>query len=114
MNEAAGFLLGTHDFKCFSKSHTQVHTNICNIRDAYWQQTTEGLVFHISANRFLRNMVRAIVGTLLEISQKKKKAESILDVLASKDRSKAGTSVPAHGLYLTRILYPYIDEYLER
>ena len=109
MNQAANLLLGTHDFACFSKSHTQVHTNICTLSEAYWEVNETGLVFHVSANRFLRNMVRAIVGTLLDISWKQKAPESILEVLASKDRSKAGTSVPAHGLYLTKVLYPYID-----
>ncbi|PRD48867.1 tRNA pseudouridine(38-40) synthase TruA [Sphingobacterium haloxyli] len=109
MNTAAAFLVGTQDFECFSKSHTQVYTNICTVTQAYWQETKDGLVFHITANRFLRNMVRAIVGTLLDIGLKKKTPESILDVIGSKDRSKAGTSVPAHGLYLTKIVYPYID-----
>ncbi|PRD53897.1 tRNA pseudouridine(38-40) synthase TruA [Sphingobacterium gobiense] len=109
MNQAAAFLVGTQDFECFSKSHTQVYTNICTVTQAYWQETNGGLVFHITANRFLRNMVRAIVGTLLDIGLKKKTPEFILDVIGSKDRSKAGTSVPAHGLYLTKIVYPYID-----
>lgn len=109
MNKAAAFLIGTQDFGCFSKSHTQVYTNICTVTQAYWQETEEGLVFHITANRFLRNMVRAIVGTLLDIGLKKKTPESILEIIGSKDRSKAGTSVPAHGLYLTKVIYPYID-----
>lgn len=109
MNEAAQFLIGTQDFGCFSKSNTQVYTNICSVTHAYWQETDGGLVFHITANRFLRNMVRAIVGTLLDIGLKKKAPESILDIIGSKDRSKAGTSVPAHGLYLTKVVYPYID-----
>lgn len=109
MNEAAQFLIGTQDFGCFSKSHTQVYTNLCSVTRAYWQETDEGLVFHISANRFLRNMVRAIVGTLLDIGLKTKAPESILDIIDSKDRAMAGTSVPAHGLYLTKVVYPYID-----
>lgn len=109
MNEAAQFLLGTQDFGCFSKSHTQVYTNICTVTQAYWQKTEEGLIFHIRANRFLRNMVRAIVGTLMEIGLKKKAPQSVLEIIGSKDRSKAGVSVPAHGLYLTKVVYPYID-----
>lgn len=109
MNEAAQFLLGTKDFGCFSKSHTQVYTNICTVTQAYWQETEEGLIFHIRANRFLRNMVRAIVGTLMEIGLKNKMPETILEIIGSKDRSKAGISVPAHGLYLTKVVYPYID-----
>jgi len=109
MNNAATFLIGTQDFACFSKSHTQVYTNICTVTQAYWQKTDNGLVFHITANRFLRNMVRAIVGTLLDIGLQKKTPESIMDIISSMDRSKAGFSVPAHGLYLTKIVYPYID-----
>lgn len=108
MNEAAALLIGTQDFGCFSKSRTQVYTNICTVMQAYWQETDEGLVFHIRANRFLRNMVRAIVGTLLEIGFKKRAPTSMLETIGSKDRSKAGISVPAHGLYLTKVVYPYI------
>jgi len=109
MNTAAQYLTGTQDFGCFSKAHTQVYTNICTVTHAHWEKTDSGLIFHIRANRFLRNMVRAIVGTLLEIGIKKKDPTSILDVIQSQDRSKAGTSVPAHGLYLTKVVYPYID-----
>ena len=108
MNKASQYLLGTQDFGCFSKSHTQVFTNICTIKRAEWVLEGDTLVFHISADRFLRNMVRAIVGTLLEIGIKHKEPESILAVIQSQDRAQAGTSVPAHGLYLTKVLYPYI------
>ncbi|KGE14768.1 tRNA pseudouridine(38-40) synthase TruA [Sphingobacterium deserti] len=111
MNDAAKHLLGTKDFGCFSKSNTQVFTNICTITRAEWVFERGQLVFHISADRFLRNMVRAIVGTLLDIGLKNKPAASIVDVINSKDRSKAGTSVPAHGLYLTKVIYPYINEH---
>ncbi|TDS14629.1 tRNA pseudouridine(38-40) synthase TruA [Sphingobacterium paludis] len=109
MNDAARYLLGKQDFGCFSKSNTQVFTNICTVTRAEWIVEQGQLVFHISADRFLRNMVRAIVGTLLDIGLKNKPAASIVDVINSQDRSKAGTSVPAHGLYLTRVIYPYID-----
>ncbi|WP_202912393.1 tRNA pseudouridine(38-40) synthase TruA [Sphingobacterium olei] len=109
MNEAAKLLLGKKDFGCFSKSNTQVFTNICTITEAKWIEVAEKLVFHITADRFLRNMVRAIVGTLLEVGAKGKSISYVEEVLASQDRSKAGTSVPAHGLYLTKIKYPYID-----
>lgn len=109
MNEAAKLLLGTKDFECFSKSNTQVFTNICTIKEARWEQNGDQFVFHITADRFLRNMVRAIVGTLLEIGVKGKPISYIQEVLASKNRSKAGVSVPAHGLYLTRVIYPYIQ-----
>lgn len=108
MNLAAQRLLGTKDFECFSKSNTQVFTNICTITEAKWVLKDEKLVFYISANRFLRNMVRAIVGTLLEVGLNKKSIDYIDEVLASKSRSQAGTSVPAHGLYLTKVAYTYI------
>lgn len=110
MNEAAKLLLGTKDFACFSKSNTQVFTTICTIKEARWEQKEGNLVFHITADRFLRNMVRAIVGTLLEIGLKGKSISFLTEVLESKSRSKAGVSVPAHGLYLTRVVYPYIQE----
>ncbi|MGY5253002.1 tRNA pseudouridine(38-40) synthase TruA [Sphingobacterium spiritivorum] len=111
MNEACQYLLGRQDFECFSKSNTQVFTNFCDISRAEWLWNTDDhLVFHISADRFLRNMVRAIVGTLLEIGLKGKEPVYIQEVIASKSRSKAGTSVPAHGLYLTEVVYPYISK----
>lgn len=109
MNIAALDLLGRQDFSCFSKSNTQVFTNYCDIKRAEWLWEGERLVFHISADRFLRNMVRAIVGTLMEIGLGKKPIEHIKEVIQSMDRSKAGTSVPACGLYLTEVHYPYID-----
>lgn len=108
MNLAAEKLLGTQDFECFSKSNTQVFTNICTITEAKWILENDKLIFHIRANRFLRNMVRAIVGTLLEVGVNGKPISYVEDVLASKSRSQAGTSVPAHGLYLTRVSYNYI------
>lgn|SRR5690606_20639704 len=109
MNIAALDLLGRQDFSCFSKSNTQVFTNYCDIKRAEWLWDGDRLVFHISADRFLRNMVRAIVGTLMEIGLGKKPIEHIKEVIQSMDRSKAGTSVPACGLYLTEVNYPYID-----
>ncbi len=109
MNEAAKKLLGTQDFSCFSKSNTQVFTNICTITEVKFIVSGDQLVFHITANRFLRNMVRAIVGSLLEVGLKGRPIEYIDEVLASKNRSVAGVSVPAHGLYLTQVKYPYIS-----
>lgn len=109
MNIAAKDLLGRQDFSCFSKSNTQVFTNICHITHAEWQATNNHLVFHITADRFLRNMVRAIVGTLMEVGMGKKPVDHIKSVIASRSRSMAGSSVPACGLYLTKVLYPYID-----
>ncbi len=109
MNEAAKILFEYEDFSCFSKSNTQVHTNICRISRAEWLWVDDRqLVFHISANRFLRNMVRAIVGTLMEIGRGERSPDHLHTVIASKDRAKAGTSVPACGLYLTEVVYPYI------
>ncbi|MXV50885.1 tRNA pseudouridine(38-40) synthase TruA [Pedobacter sp. HMF7647] len=106
MNQAAGILFDYTDFSCFSKSNTQVFTNNCKIIRAEWQQNLDGLVFHISADRFLRNMVRAIVGTLVEVGKGKITPEQIRTVIESKNRSNAGSSVPACGLYLTEVLYP--------
>lgn len=108
MNQAAQFLLGKQDFSCFSKSNTQVFTNICTIKRATWLVEGDRLIFHITADRFLRNMVRAIVGTLLDIGLSSKPIETILGVIESQNRGKAGMSVPAHGLYLTQVIYPYI------
>jgi tRNA pseudouridine38-40 synthase len=108
MNEAAAFLLDYTDFSCFSKSNTQTFTNNCKIASANWQETEFGLVFRISADRFLRNMVRAIVGTLVDIGQGKVPPSAIRDIIESKNRSNAGVSVPACGLSLTEVHYPYI------
>lgn len=107
MNQAAQLLLNYSDFSAFSKSNTQTFTNDCIIYNAVWEITDDGLVFHISANRFLRNMVRAIVGTLLEIGVGKYEVDAIHSIILSKSRSEAGTSVPACGLYLTRVEYPF-------
>ncbi|QNL47715.1 tRNA pseudouridine(38-40) synthase TruA [Olivibacter sp. SDN3] len=108
MNEAAQLMMAYKDFSCFSKSHTQVFTNNCVITHAAWQWlNTDQLVFYISADRFLRNMVRAIVGTLMEIGSGKQPVGYIRNVIESKNRSKAGVSVPACGLYLTEVLYPW-------
>ncbi|NJB37381.1 tRNA pseudouridine(38-40) synthase TruA [Croceivirga sp. JEA036] len=106
MNIAAKQLIGKKDFECFSKSHTDVKTFFCDVRDAVWEQKEDKLVFTITADRFLRNMVRAVVGTLLEIGLGKRPADDIPRVLASKNRGVAGVSVPAKGLYLTRVVYP--------
>ncbi|MAY82823.1 MAG: tRNA pseudouridine(38-40) synthase TruA [Flavobacteriales bacterium] len=107
MNEAAKLLLGKKDFSSFSKAHTQTFTNDCDIKEALWIQENEHrLYFQITADRFLRNMVRAIVGTLIEVGQGKRTVDSIVELIASKDRKKAGYSVPAEGLYLYHIEYP--------
>ncbi|HUH46171.1 MAG TPA: tRNA pseudouridine(38-40) synthase TruA [Arenibacter sp.] len=106
MNEAAIKLVGYKDFECFSKSNTDVKTYMCDIRMAAWRVEGDKLVFTITADRFLRNMVRAIVGTLMEIGMGKLDLTDIPRILESGDRSRAGVSVPAKGLYLTAIKYP--------
>jgi tRNA pseudouridine38-40 synthase len=107
MNKAAAIMLEYTDFSCFSKSNTQTFTNNCRISRAEWVESDRGIVFHISADRFLRNMVRAIVGTLLPIGRKEMEPEAIRQIIDSKNRGNAGTSVPACGLYLTEVKYPY-------
>ena len=106
MNQAAKILIEHEDFKCFSKSKTDVKTYICNIQHAHWQQEGSELVFFIKANRFLRNMVRAIVGSLIEVGLRKISISDFEAIIVSRDRSQAGYSVPAHGLYLECINYP--------
>lgn len=108
MNEAAKILLQHTDFQCFSKVHTDVNTFDCTIFEAYWKIENNKLIFTISANRFLRNMVRAIVGTLVNIGLHKITLADLENIIASKNREKAGFSVPAHGLYLTKIYYDYL------
>ena len=106
MNQASRILLLHDDFQCFSRTNTDVKTFLCKIQKAEWQQYDNSLVFYICSDRFLRNMVRAIVGTLLDIGFKKRKVDDLEIIIKSKDRSKAGFSVPANGLFLTRIHYP--------
>lgn len=110
MNRATGIIMEYTDFSCFSKSNTQVKTNNCKISRAEWVKVDGGVVFHISADRFLRNMVRAIVGTLLMVGRKEIGPEDIRDIINSKDRGNAGTSVPACGLYLTEVKYHFIGQ----
>lgn len=109
MNKAADLLKEYRDFSCFSKSNTQTFTNNCVITRAEWIEVEGALVFHISADRFLRNMVRAIVGTLVKVGKREIEPEQVRDIIESKNRSNAGESVPACGLYLTEVDYPYIS-----
>lgn len=110
MNKAALVMMEYRDFSCFSKSNTQVFTNNCEITFAEWRRTVEGrIVFEIRANRFLRNMVRAIVGTLVEIGKGNEEIGFMKKVLDSKNRSLAGISVPACGLYLAKVTYPDLN-----
>ena len=106
MNNASKLLLSHKDFECFSKVHTDVNNFLCDITFAEWKLTDEKLIFTIKANRFLRNMVRAIVGTLIDVGRNKLSIEQFKKILESKNRSEAGQSVPAHGLFLTEIHYP--------
>ncbi|NDP22859.1 MAG: tRNA pseudouridine(38-40) synthase TruA [Paludibacter sp.] len=106
MNEAAATLINYTDFTSFSKLHTDVKTNNCTITHAKWTQHDNEWIFTIQADRFLRNMVRAIVGTLFEVGRHKMTVEDFKTVIEAKNRCKAGTSVPAKGLYLVDIQYP--------
>jgi tRNA pseudouridine38-40 synthase len=106
MNEAAKLIMQNRDFSSFAKSPSDTKSTVCTIRKAIWHEERDLLIFTISADRFLRNMVRAIVGTLLEVGQGKRKLNELQDVFSKKDRSAAGFSVPAEGLFLTGILYP--------
>lgn len=108
MNQAAKIIMEYIDFSCFSKSNTQVKTNNCKISKAEWISINDAIVFHISADRFLRNMVRAIVGTLLMVGHKEIEPEAVRAIIESKNRSNAGTSVPACGLYLTEVKYDFL------
>lgn len=112
MNKAAALLFNYTDFSAFAKSNTQSFTNNCKIYKAEWKEEEDTLVFTICADRFLRNMVRAVVGTLTEVGKGKMKIEEFTKVIESKDRSNAGFSVPACGLYLTKVEYPagYFNE----
>jgi len=106
MNQAAKLLLQYEDFKSFSKTHTDVKTYLCDVKEAYWQQTDNQLIFNITADRFLRNMVRAVVGTLVEVGLHKLTRADFEQIIEARNRSKAGFSVPAKGLFLTKIMYP--------
>lgn len=126
MNEAASILLQVKDFTSFAKLHSDTKTNICDVRLAKWDNISnganiadsqclfpdlisEGIVFTISADRFLRNMVRAIVGTLVDIGRNKLTVLEFCRIIEEKDRRSAGTSMPPQGLFLWQVKYPYID-----
>ena len=106
MKKACKFLHGSHDYTSFAKLHSENYTNNCEVYIANWKEDENLLIFTIKANRFLRNMVRAIVGTLIEIGEGKISFSDIETILMSKDRAKAGYSVPANGLSLIDIEYP--------
>ncbi len=105
MNLACQYLFKYTDFECFSKLHTDVKTFNCTIKRAEWLEENNQLIFHIKANRFLRGMVRAVVGTLMQIGLGKMNIEDFETIILSKNRANAGVSVPAKGLFLTEVEY---------
>ena len=108
MNAAASLMIGRRDFTSFSKLHTDTLTNICDLRVARWvRQDDEISYFEITADRFLRNMVRAVVGTLVDVGRGKMAPEAVMEIIDRKDRCAAGTSMPGHALFLWDITYPY-------
>ena len=111
MNRAAEKLLVTDDFTSFAKLHTDAKTNICRVTRAEWIPTPggRGMTFVITADRFLRNMVRAVVGTLVEVGRGKLSPAGFSDIIEARDRCAAGTSMPPQALFLARVTYPYLD-----
>jgi len=107
MNEACSVLFNYTDFTSFSKLHTQTKTNNCKIYKAIWKEDGDELIFTIQADRFLRNMVRAIVGTMIEIGSGKLGVQDMKRIIEAKDRSDAGFSVPAEGLFLEKVSYVF-------
>lgn len=108
MNKAAKIILEYQDFGAFCKANADNFTNLCEVSQSEWEVKEDGIIYHISANRFLRNMVRAIVGSLVEVGKGKLKPETMHQIIQSQNRSEAGVSVPACGLFLTAVHYPYI------
>jgi tRNA pseudouridine38-40 synthase len=106
MNKAAALLTGEHDFECFSKVKTDVNHFLCNVKKASWRHHGDQRVFTITANRFLRGMVRAVVGTLLDVGTGKISVSDFQHIIKSKNRKNAGANVDPHGLYLVRVKYP--------
>ncbi|QSE98078.1 tRNA pseudouridine(38-40) synthase TruA [Fulvivirga lutea] len=106
MNEAAALLIGKQDFESFSKVKTEVNNFVCDITEAEWKIEGTDLIFHIRANRFLRGMVRAVVGTLLDVGLGKIAPMELKNIIIAKNRKHAGAAAPAHGLFLTEVTYP--------
>lgn len=114
MNEAAAMLLEVKDFTSFAKLHSDTKTNICDVRRADWTPWDNaygvpGIVFTITADRFLRNMVRAVVGTLVDVGRGKLSLKDFQEIIDTNDRCSAGTSMPPQALFLWNIKYPYIS-----
>lgn len=115
MNEAAGLLLSTEDFTSFAKLHSDTKTNICHVSEARWENWentfgVSGLVFTITADRFLRNMVRAVVGTLVDVGRGKLDINGFKNVIEKRDRCSAGTSMPPQALFLWNVRYPMLND----
>ena len=113
MNECCQMIKGKHDFTSFSKTHTDVNHFFCEILEAEWVKKDEQIIFRVKANRFLRNMVRALVGTMVLVGKEKISSSDFKKIMMSKDRTKAGPSAKAHGLFLTNIAYSnhiYVQE----
>lgn len=106
MNQAADLLLKHDDFTSFARLHTDNKTNICDVRYAVWSDENENLKFEITSDRFLRNMVRSVVGTLVEVGKGKTSLDEFIEIIEKKDRKFAAASAPAHGLFLTQVAYP--------
>ena len=106
MNECCKMIKGKHDFTSFSKTHTDVNHFFCEIFDAKWVKKDEQIIFRVKANRFLRNMVRALVGTMVLVGKEKISLSDFEKIMISKDRTNAGPSAKAQGLFLTKISYP--------
>lgn len=110
MNEAAKHLLKYDDFTSFSKLHSDNKTNLCKISEAFWTKENHQLIFTITADRFLRNMVRAIVGTMVLVGKEKISVDDFCKIIEAKNRGEAGESVPAHGLFLAKVKYPFLND----
>lgn len=107
MNQGANLLMEYEDFTSFAKLHTQVKTNICHLSLAQWEEHEDEWVFTIRSNRFLRNMVRSVTGTLLDLGRGKLTLDGLRQIIERKDRCAAGASMPPQGLFLTRVEYPF-------
>ena len=106
MNQLCSVLMEYSDFTSFSKLHSDAKTNICHVSEAYWEKKGDEIIFTITADRFLRNMVRSIVGTLLEAGRGRLDEKGFRQIIEKQDRRVAGDSAPAHGLFLKDVKYP--------
>ncbi|MCQ2282088.1 MAG: tRNA pseudouridine(38-40) synthase TruA [Bacteroidales bacterium] len=107
MNQGAAILMEYDDFTSFAKLHTDVKTNICHITHAHWDKVDDEWIFTIRSNRFLRNMVRSVTGTLLDVGRGKLSLDGLRQIIEKKDRCAAGVSMPPQGLFLMKVEYPF-------